>query len=470
MPTRMSFDLGFGGQGTSPRADEDPMRLLLIGDFSGHPAAKRPPLATRPILRVDIDGFDTLMSRLAPRLRTAAGHDIAFATLDDFHPDALFARLDLFRALRAARTQPPPTSAPDQAGAATGAEESPLAGLLGGTPAGVGSAASTSTTSATDAIDALIRGIVAPHIVPDRLAETRGYVAAVDAAIADQMRQVLHDPVFQQLEAAWRGAWWLVSNLELDESLQLHVLDVSREELLGDVVAADGKVGQTGLYQALVDRGRKQPGGKGWSVVMGLYRFGAAAADIGLLASLGLVAAQAGGPLIAEGDPALAQADVQAAQLEHWDALRASEVAPWIGLVAPRLMLRRPYGARDDRTEAFAFEELGNTPAHEHYLWGSGALACGLLLGRGYRAAEGWSFSPNDERQVDDLPSATRLDAHGEKELVPSAERFLPDSDAQRLLDAGLMPLQSHRHLNAALLGRFQSIAQPVGGLAGLPE
>ena len=227
------------------------------------------------------------------------------------------------------------------------------------------------------------------------------------------------------------------------------------------------KIAATGLHAALVDRWRNQPGGQGWSTMIGLYRFGSSAVDVGLLAGLGIVAAQAGGPFLAEGDPALDQVD--APGLDDWNDLRRSEVARWIGLVAPRLLLRRPYGARDERIEAFAFDELGNTPAHEHYLWANGALACALLLGRAYRGAEGWSFSANDDRGIDDLPTATRLDAHGDKELVPSAERFLGDAEAERLLEAGLMPLLSHRHSNAAQLMRFQSIAEPAAALGGLP-
>lgn len=458
MSQRMSFDLGYGPKGATPREPDAPMRLLVIGDFSGRAPADRPPLATRPTLRVDLDTLDTVFSKLAPRVTTASAGEIALASPDDFHPDALLAKLELFRALRTARTQAPPSAAPAN-GSST--NDSPLAALLGGTLAGVGASA---PKTAGDAIDALIRKVIAPHIVPDRQHETKAYVAAVDSAIAEQMRLVLHDAAFQSREAAWRGVQWLVSNLELDETLQLHLFDVSRDELLADLAAAGAKLSQTGLYAALADRGRKQPGGLGWSALIGLDRFGSSDTDIGLLAALGLIGSQAGGPFIAAGDPALAEGAA------NWNALRASEVGRWIGLVAPRLLLRRPYGARDEKCETFAFEELGNTPAHEQYLWGSGALACALALGRGYRSAEGWEFSPGEFGGIDDLPSATRLDRDGEKELVPSAEHFLADTQAEKLLDAGLMPLLSHRHQNAAMLMRWQSIAQPKAALAGLPE
>src|SRR5262249_48169025 len=153
----------------------------------------------------------------------------------------------------------------------------------------------------------------------------------------------LHDPAFQALEAAWRGVQWLVSGLELDESLQLHLFDVARDELLADVSACGGRVGQSAVDRAPVGRWRNPPGGESWAARLGLHRFGPSDADVGLLAALGIVAAQAGGPFLADGDRSLA-GPADAPALAAWRALRGSEVARWIGLVAPRLLLRQPYG------------------------------------------------------------------------------------------------------------------------------
>ena len=65
-----------------------------------------------------------------------------------------------------------------------------------------------------------------------------------------EMRTLLHDPSFQALESAWQGVQWLTANLELDGPLQLHLFDVTREELIADIVAAQGTLSQTGLYSA----------------------------------------------------------------------------------------------------------------------------------------------------------------------------------------------------------------------------
>jgi type VI secretion system protein ImpC len=278
------------------------------------------------------------------------------------------------------------------------------------------------------------------------------------------MRKLLHAPAFQALESAWRGVQWLIQSLELDESLQLHLFDVGRDELLADIVAAQGQLAKTGLYRALADRWRNMPGGQGWTVLTGLYRFGPSDADIGLLAALGILASQAGGPFVAAGDVALAGEDP--AKLAGWHSLRHSEAAPWIGLAAPRVLLRLPYGRRSNPVTSFAFEEFQGLPTHEDYLWGAGSLAIALLIGRAF-TARGWDFEPGDEREIGDLP-AYSYEQDGERELQACAESYLGETAGQLLLNAGLMPVLSHRHANAVTVMRFQSVAEPAQGLAGL--
>jgi type VI secretion system protein ImpC len=423
---------------------DEPMRLLLLGDFSGRAAANRPPLATRPTQRVDIDTVDGVMKRLAPVVTLPAG-EIRFTQLDDFHPDRLYARLELFKALRQARADP-------QAG--TGDLFDRLLGKSAGAPAA-------HVPAPKNPIDALIRDIVAPYIVADTSAQTKPLLMAVDAAITDQMRTVLHAAPFQALEAAWRGVHWLTSSLELDEQLQLHLFDVTREELLADIVGAQGKLAQTGLYRALVARWRNVPGAEGWSCLVGLIDFGPSDADIGLLAALGLIASHAGAPFLAGADLALAGDDQRA--LAGWNALRRSEAAPSLGLAAPRVLLRLPYGKDTDPVEAFAFEEVAGAPVHDDFLWGTGSLAVALLIGRAFTAG-GWNMDLDADREIGELPAFTFV-RDGERELQPCAERFLPETALQALLNAGLIPIASRRDRNAVVVIRFQSISDPPAPL-----
>jgi predicted component of type VI protein secretion system len=165
--------------------------------------------------------------------------------------------------------------------------------------------------------------------------------------------------------------------------------------------------------------------------------------------------------MLAGGDPKLATGDT--ASLNGWRALRSSDAAPWIGLAAPRVLLRLPYGKGSDPIAAFAFEEIPGAPVHDEFLWGNPALAVALLIGRAF-TARGWDFEPGDEREIGDLPAYTYLQ-DGERVLQACAEHYLGEQGGQSLLDTGLMPVISHHHRNAVTVMRFQSVAEPPGPL-----
>jgi type VI secretion system protein ImpC len=440
MPGRLEFDVTLG-RTSQPRGEENPLRLLLVGDFSGAPRHERPPLATRPTHHVDVDSIDTVMARLAPRV-SIGDRTIRFHRMDDFHPERLVQQFDDLGALLDKRNRPPE-------------RDDSFARLLGSEPP------TPTPPKPSSPLDALIRDIVAPHVVQPG-SDTRAHQQAIDAAVGDHLRVILHAPAFQACEAAWRGVQWLTSSLELDEHLQVHLFDVARDELLADIVDAGGQLAQTGIYRALVDRWRNVPGAEGWSALVALLRFGPSDTDIGLLAALGLIASQAGGPVLADADLSLVDADADA--VSAWSQLRRSEAARWIGLAAPRVLARQPYGVRGEPIETFAFEELPGEPVHDQLLWGHASLALALLIGQSFTAS-GWAMTPGDDRDLEDLPAYT-FERDGEAQLMPGAEIFPSESRLQELLDAGIIPIASRRDRHAAVVIRFQSIAHPPAALA----
>ena len=90
------------------------------------------------------------------------------------------------------------------------------------------------------------------------------------------------------------------------------------------------------------------------------------------------------------------------------------------------------------------------------------------ILSRAFNAA-GWDFEPGDVREIGDLPACT-FQRDGETVLQPCAETLLGERAGQALLEAGLMPLMSHKHRNAVTVMRLQSVALPARPLAGLPQ
>jgi len=501
MPGNMEFGFEFTRPQPAMRKSQDEsMRILILGNFSGWDrqgihAATDPVTERRPVA-VDIDSFDEVLAHFAPRLSFSAGNlpgaddDIEFRTLDDFHPDRLYDRLSVFQELRETRERlsNPVTfqqaaetllgtevstdqQSLEQPSAASEGEGDMLDRLLGkpaATPASAGK---------PTGVDEFIKSLIQPHVVPSADPRQPELIAGIDSAISEAMRTLLHQPTFQALEATWRGLYTLVSELDTDSDLHFYVLDVSQDELFADVLAAAADLTQSALYKQLVERTRI-PGGQPWSLLIGDYAFGPSAEDIALLAALGALSAQAGGPFIATAQPTLlgctasqelpdpaAWQPLDSEATARWQALRTSWIAAWLGLALPRVLARLPYGRRGEPIDAFAFEEIPGGGDHGAYLWGSPAFACAYLLASAY-LENGWSMQPGDCLELEDLPTYT-YQAAGETLMQPCAEVLLGERAAQAILDHGIMPLLSYRNRGAVRVLRFQSIADPATTLAG---
>jgi len=293
-------------------------------------------------------------------------------------------------------------------------------------------------------------------------------VAAVEAAAAELMRGVLHDPAFQALEAAWRGLDFLVRHLEINESLTVSVLNLSRTELLADVMGAEN-LAPSALFRLLVEGTVESPGADPWALVLGLYEFDQSPADRELLERVAKLARAAGAPFVAAAGAGLWQTVLQnpgqLAADQAWKAWRSSPEAAWLGLTGPRFLLRQPYGKATDPIAAFAFEELAGPHRREDYLWGHPALALGVLLGQMFTES-GWEMSPRGSLELGGLPVHSWKEGT-ETHMTPCAECWLRDTEADRLVEHGLMPFQSIQGRDAIRLAGVLSLHLPTQGLAG---
>lgn len=495
-PARMQFDMTFKTAGAKPavRDPEAPLRLLLLADLGGDRSL---PLAARKAQAVDIDSFDAALARVAPRLALPLDGqplELRFSSLEDFHPDRLFARVPAFDALRRLRDEardatqfrrvaaalgivpPTPAAAAPAAGVADAADD--ISRLLGRAPTAPAAAPAAAAAPGPAAVlDRWLRELVAPHTQPDTANEQRAVVAAIDAALTALMQRVLHAPAFQALEAAWLGADRLVRGLELGETLHLQLLDVGRDELLHELSTHAGDLSGSALHAHFSPGGGADARRYGLLVVD--HSFGPEPAEVQALAALGALGARAGAPVVANAAPGLAGAADRAALAEprrwlapeddalaYWQALRGSPMAAWVGLVLPRVLMRLPYGSATDPISAFGFEEMPAARPHDAYCWGGGAPALALLAGRAFQQ-DGWAFDLAGAIDLDDLPSHVYTD-DGARHQQACAELLLSEEAGQALLERGLMPLLSWRQRNAARLLRWQSVAAPPQPLRAL--
>jgi type VI secretion system protein ImpC len=438
-----------------------------------------------------------VLARLRPTLRLplAGGGELTleFKEIDDFRPESLFERVEVFAKLKEMRGRlansrtfaeaaaelgagkspaqeaPPAPTAPEPPPAAGGSLLDAVLGQTEGRPLAA------PARRPPDELREYVRRLVEPHLEPGADPRQPELLAKVDEATGDAMRQILHHPAYLELEAAWRAVYLLVRRVETGENLKLFLIDVSKAELAADLASSED-LRQTGTYKLLVEKTVQTPGAHAWSVLAGNCTFEPTRDDALLLARLATIARAAGAPFLGGASTRVLgfasfgdMPDVRKwsgpADSEAWQALRALPQAAWLGLAMPRFLLRLPYGKQTDPVERFAFEEMGSPPAHESYLWGNSALLCALLLAQSFSEA-GWEMRPGMQQEVDGLPLHV-YKRDSESVAKPCAEALLTEPAVERMLDLGVMPLVSPVGRDAARVVRFQSLASPPAPLAG---
>lgn len=490
MAGRVGLEFAFraqvGGSAKRKRRPSDAFRVLLLGNFSGRTGQDRKTSELGPLVRVDAGDLDSVFARFEPRVALPGGRSLTPRTLDDLHPDQLFQALESFsepRALRralesggdselfarvrtwlgaSAESRDDAPRAPE----AGEAVASTLDRLLGRPPAEARIESATGQSAAA----ALIEQAVRPHVTPNLATERAPLLAALDLALAAELRRVLHSVEFRAFEALWRSTERLVRSLDTDEELEIWLLDASQAEL-GAAFAAAGADLDASRLHALLARDERP-----WTLLAADLEFGTNDADLTLLAQLAASAGRAGAILLADAAPELFGATLASAtDPKTWaassaplaEAIRQSPLARRLGLAFPRVLVRRPYGKRRDPVSAFAFEELeSNTltePADRNY--GSAAFAVAELLGQRFRA-EGWDgLGQIAPLELEDLPLDT-FDDQGERRMVPCARVALGESAASALLERGVMPLVSRRDRASLRLPGQCSFSEPPGPLA----
>jgi type VI secretion system protein ImpC len=479
---------------------ETPFCIAILGDFSGRAnrgLAEPKTIGERPSYLVDRDNFDEVLSKLHPELHLPTGDKIPlvfrFSELEDFHPDRLFEN-EAFRKLKGLRERVQDSSAfadvAEELGlrSASSARENESPRVSAPSPVRLASGSlldelieqtesrvALESTRKTDEVHQFARELAAKYSVSSPDPRQPDVVAAVDRAISDAMRVILHHSDFQALEAIWRSTFLLVRQIETGPQLKIYLIDISKQELAADLKASEDHR-KSGIFRLLVEKAIDTPGADPWTVVVGNFSFGSESEDTELLAKLAAIAQRAGAAFLGEADPSLLGcASLEAAPHPRdwnestvpnpWKQVRLRPESGSVALALPRFLLRLPYGRETSPLESFEFEEFSGLPLHNGYLWGNPAFAVGMLLGQSFNEA-GWGLRLGSLSQVENLPLHTYR-ADGGSHLKPCAEVLLTEEAVERILDCGLIPLVSYKGRDSVRVGRFQSIAEPQRPLAG---
>ena len=482
---------------------DEPFRILVLGDFSGREMRGVREISdlghTRTPLRVDRDNLDELPGELGTEasvqmVETAPHTAFPIRRLDDFHPDRIFEGHKAFSRLRRTWLGLHDADAYAEAAAEIRSWGSPMGSFSGRKETDEVEKVAPERTEAESLVEELLESptaqpgdpeldrfiseISAAHTMAADTPEKREFLAQTQKSVESWMQFLLHDREFQALEAAWRSLDFLVRRVDAEAAVEIHILDVSRAELAQDLRSVKN-VAASGIHRILVEQAAGTAGASPWSLIVGLWTFAPNVDDVALLGRMSRVAQAAGAPFLAAASSRLAgrtsfgaeSADEEDPGAEAlWQSLRGFPGAEWIGLALPRFLLRLPYGAETDPTEEIPFEEIpGHADAsslHEDLLWGNPAVVCALLIAQAFER-EGWELRPGFVRDVESLPLYVRKPPSGGRaKSTPCAETLLTETDAERLLERGLMPLVSRKDADTVRVPRFQSIRDPLAPLA----
>jgi len=232
-----------------------------------------------------------------------------------------------------------------------------------------------------------------------------GLIARIDRLIEAQLNEILHHERFQALEGAWRGLRYLTGQFSShDDDVRVRVLTVSWKELRKDVRAPD--FDQSAIFskvylEQLAMPGRASGELREWGpfgVLLGVYEIGDHRDDWGTLKGLSSIAATAFAPMIVGAAPSLLGlehfTDLEphhdmtrhfgSRRFQEWTELRRREDSRFIGLIGPRVLLRRSYEDTEETGTPFAFAEASTGEDGSDLLWGSPVFAYGAVLIRAF--------------------------------------------------------------------------------------
>ncbi|MER0237077.1 type VI secretion system contractile sheath large subunit [Fulvimarina sp. MAC8] len=312
-------------------------------------------------------------------------------------------------------------------------------------------------------------------------------IARIDELIERQVNTILHDPKFMEMEARWRGLAFLISMALRSQEVKIRCLPVSRAEIERDLVRA-GEFDQSHLFDLVYSREFGMPGGEPFGLIVADFMMspddvGSQIDVVGMLAGLSNVAAAAFCPLIAGASAEAAGIDDfsdlnrvldlqnlegSAARL-RWSSLRAQEDSRFIGLVAPRVLMRPVYSAHDRRRiDSFPFRERiaadGST-----LLWANGAFAFAAVVIRTF-VETGWFADLRGSTQgeidggllaSDELaPLDLGLESDG-LSAQPPVEVRLTSRQAEQLADLGIVPISTTYLSSGVIFNSNQSLHAP---------
>ncbi|MBB4010022.1 type VI secretion system contractile sheath large subunit [Allorhizobium taibaishanense] len=311
-------------------------------------------------------------------------------------------------------------------------------------------------------------------------------IAEIDAVLNRQVNAILHHTDFQAMEARWLGLAMLVREASSSPDVKIRVISASWKELARSMERATD-FDQSHLFELVYNREFGMPGGEPFGLLVGDYDLSPQDLEstdtISTLARLGTVAAAAFCPFISGASPASVGLEsfrelnrvLDFSWLQQdkgrlrWNSLRGNEDSRFIGLVAPRVLMRRPHKPFwRKRNDGFPFREH-IAESGETLLWGNGAFAFATVILRTF-IDSGWFADMRGVTQDEidggmlapwELPGLdTGIESHGLSAQPPVEVRLTRMQELQ-FSELGLVPVSTTYLSSNAIFNANQSLHAP---------
>jgi len=304
-------------------------------------------------------------------------------------------------------------------------------------------------------------------------------VAEIDRKMSEQINQIMHTAEFQQLESAWRGLHYLITNSETDDQLKVRVMNVSKKDLHKTLKRYKGAAwDQSPIFKKLYEEEYGTLGGEPFGCLVGDYYFDHGPMDVELLGEMAKIAAASHAPFLAAASPTVFQMEswqelsnprdltkiFSVPEYAGWRSLRESDDARYLGLCMPRFLARRPYGAKTNPVEEFNFEEDAAGPDAKKYTWANAAYAMAVNINRSYKLY-GWCSRIRGIESggaVEGLPTHTFPTDDGGVDIKCPTEIAISDRREAELAKNGFMPLIYKKNSDFAAFIGAQSLQKPA--------
>lgn len=269
------------------------------------------------------------------------------------------------------------------------------------------------------ALGAMVRAIAqGPKMDKIETKYVDAMISELDRKLGLQLDEILHHPDVQKLESSWRGLKLMIDRTNFRENIKVELLNVSKSDLQSDFEDSPELV-KSGLYKHIYTAEYGTFGGQPVGAIIADYEFDAGPRDMALLGQCASVAAMSHAPFITSAGAKFFGVDdftklpnlkdlksiFEGPQYIKWQSFRESEDARYVGLTAPRFLLRLPYDPEANPVKTFKYEEKV-TDAHSKYLWGNTAFTFATKLTDSF-AKYRWCpniIGPQSGGAVEDLP------------------------------------------------------------------